>query len=232
MPRPRRAGYDEPVGDRPDQHVGALLRRLRHQAGVKQYDVAEALAIDPSLISRYERGSRPAPDRVIRYYAARFGAADLLEGFVEIARESDRARMKLRDPELIAKQAEYPLAGDQATFVSETPPDGVTVPLGATFQKAWTIRNSGTVPWYGRRLRRIGPTTSPWTLTSPRFIAIPDTEPGQTVTLSVSLRAPHTEAAAVAQWKMVDENDLLYFPTKYSVGLGVYVLIGDAGLRP
>jgi transcriptional regulator with XRE-family HTH domain len=156
---------------------------LRHQAGVKQYDVAEALAIDPSLISRYERGSRPAPDRVIRYYAARFGAADLLEGFVEIARESDRARMKLRDPELIAKQAEYPLAGDQATFVSETPPDGVTVPLGATFQKAWTIRNSGTVPWYGRRLRRIGPTTSPWTLTSPRFIAIPDTEPGQTVTV-------------------------------------------------
>jgi hypothetical protein len=34
------------------------------------------------------------------------------------------------------------------------------------------------------------------------------------------------ETAAVAQWKMVDEDDLLYFPTSYSVGLAVYVLVG------
>ncbi len=32
--------------------------------------------------------------------------------------------------------------------------------------------------------------------------------------------------AAVAQWKMVDKDDLLYFPTKYSVGLALYVLVG------
>jgi len=202
---------------------------LRQQAGVKQYEIAQALAIDPSLVSRYERGSRPAPDRVIRYYAQRFGDADLLEAFAEIARESDRVRMKLRDPELIAKQAAYPLPGDQASFIGESPPDGVTIPLGATFQKTWTIRNSGTVPWRGRRLRRIGPIASPWTLRSDRFISIPDAEPGQRVTISTNLRAPHTQAVAVAQWKMVDEEDLLYFPTEYSVGLGVHVLIGHAG---
>ncbi len=34
------------------------------------------------------------------------------------------------------------------------------------------------------------------------------------------------ETAAVAQWKMVNEDDLLYFPTQYSVGLGLYVLVG------
>lgn len=40
------------------------------------------------------------------------------------------------------------------------------------------------------------------------------------------------ETAAVAQWKMVDEDDLLYFPDRYSVGLGLYVLVGhDASLE-
>jgi hypothetical protein len=44
--------------------------------------------------------------------------------------------------------------------------------------------------------------------------------------VSVDLRTPQMETAAVAQWKMVDEDDLLYFPTQYSVGLAVYVLVG------
>lgn len=163
MARGRKTGWDEPVGDRPDQHVGAMLRGLREQAGVSQTEIAAQLAIDQSYISRIERGKQPAPDRVIRYYAERFGAGDLLAGLVEIAREAQRERSK-RSPLLVARQARYPLEGDQATFVSETPPDGSSVPCGATFTKSWTIRNSGTVPWHGRRLRRIGATTGPWRL--------------------------------------------------------------------
>jgi transcriptional regulator with XRE-family HTH domain len=226
MPRVRKAGWDQPVGDQPNQHVGAMLHGLREQAGVTQGEVAADIGIDQSYISRIERGSRPASDRVIRYYGERFGAADLLGSLVDIARESERERRRRRDPLLIARQARYPLDGDEARFVAETPPDGVTVPCGATFTKSWTIRNSGSVPWHGRRLRRIGPTTGPWTLTSARFITIPDIEPGETVAISVQLHTPHMETAAVAQWKMVDEDDLLYFPTVYSVGLGLYVMVG------
>ncbi|MGD1057370.1 MAG: NBR1-Ig-like domain-containing protein [Solirubrobacteraceae bacterium] len=229
MPRARKAGWDQPVGDRPNQHVGAMLHGLREQAGVTQGEVAADIGIDQSYISRIERGSRPASDRIIRYYGERFGAPDLLASLVEIARESERDRRRRRDPLLIARQARYPLDGDEARFVAETPPDGVTVPCGATFTKSWTIRNSGSVPWHGRRLRRIGPTTGPWTLTSERFTSIPGTEPGDEVTVSVELRTPKMETAAVAQWKMVDADDLLYFPTVYSVGLGLYVLVGHDG---
>jgi transcriptional regulator with XRE-family HTH domain len=222
----RRASWDEPVGDRPNQHVGALLHGLREQAGITQAQVAADIGIDPSLISRVERGSRPASDRIIRYYGERFGAPDLLSGLAEIARESERDRRRRRNPLLIARQARYPLEGDEARFVAETPPDGATVPCGATFTKSWTIRNSGSMPWHGRRLRRIGPTTGPWTLTSARFVPVPDTNPGEKVEVSVQLRAPQMETAAVAQWKMVDKDDLLFFPTVYSVGLGLYVLVG------
>jgi transcriptional regulator with XRE-family HTH domain len=226
MKRARKAGWDEPVGDRPNQHVGAMLHGLREQAGISQAQVAADIDIDPSLISRVERGIRPASDRVIRYYSERFDAPDLLAGLVELARESERDRRKRRNPMLIARQARYPLDGDQAMFVSETPPDGSTVPCGATFIKSWTIRNSGSVPWHERRLRRIGPTTGPWTLSSERFVPISDTDPGEEVEISVKLRTPQMETAAVAQWKMVDADDLLYFPTINSVGLALYVLVG------
>jgi transcriptional regulator with XRE-family HTH domain len=221
----RKAGWDQPVGDRPDQHVGAMLHGLRQQAGVTQAAIAADLEIDQAYISRIERGKQPAPERVIRYYGQRFGAADLLASLVDIARENDRERRK-RSPLLIARQTRYPLEGDAATFVSEAPADGSTVPCGVTFTKIWTVRNSGTVPWQGRRLRRIGPATGPWTLTSPRLTPIPNTEPGEAVAISVQVHTPQMETAAVAQWKMVDKDELLYFPDRYSVGLALYVLVG------
>ena len=83
---------------------------------------------------------------------------------------------------------------------------------------SWSLR--------GRRLRRVGPTTGPWTLTSPRFTSVANADPGEKVTISVELKAPHMETAAYARWKMVDEDDLLYFPDRYSVGLGLYILVG------
>jgi transcriptional regulator with XRE-family HTH domain len=202
-----------------------MLHGLREQAGVTQTEIARDLEIDQSFISMIERGKRPAPDRVIRYYGERFDATDLLASLVDIARENDRLRRKL-SPLLIARQARYPLDADEATFVSEEPPDGSVIACGTTFVKTWTIRNSGSVAWVGRRLRRIGPTIGPWTLGSERFTPILDTEPGDTAVISVTVRTPHMETAAVAQWKMVDKDDLLYFPDRYSVGLGVYVLVG------
>lgn len=226
MARKRSAGWDPPVGDRPDQHVGALLHGLREQAGITQTQIAADIGVDPSLISRVERGQRPASDRIIQHYGARFDAVDLLHGLVDIARQASRHRQQLRDPTLIAKQAAYPLDGDAARFVGESPPDGISLGFGERLTKRWTVQNTGTVPWHDRRLRRIGPVTGPWTLTSPRFVAVPDAEPGATVTIEVAIKAPHIETAAVAQWKMVDQDDLLYFPTQYSGGLGMFVLVG------
>lgn len=202
-----------------------MLHGLREQAGVTQTEVARELEIDQGFISRIERGKQAAPDRVVRYYGERFGAMDLLLGLVDIARENDRERRKL-SPLLVARQGRYPLEGDEATFVSEAPPDGTSVPCGTRFTKTWTIRNSGSVPWHGRRLRRIGPSLGPWTLGSARHTPIPDTDPGQTVSLSVEVGTPQMETAAYAQWKMVDEDDLLCFPDRYSVGLALYVLVG------
>ena len=103
----------------------------------------------------------------------------MLAGLVGIAREAARHRQQLRDPGLIARQAAYPIPDDAATFVSETPPDGISIGFGEKFVKQWIIRNSGTVPWRGRRVRRIGPVTGPWTLTSPGLRLCPTPNPAR-----------------------------------------------------
>lgn len=194
---------------------------------MKQAQVADEIGVDPSYISRIERGKQPAPQRVLDYYQERFDGASQLESLAAVARETEQRRQALRDPELIARQNAYPLPGDKTSYVSEWPPDGITVSLGETFKKNWTIENAGAVPWIGRRLRRMGPTVGHTTLISARFTAIPDTEPGEQVTLSVTLRAPHVQTATYAQWKMVDQDDLLYFPTSHSIGLAIHVLVSD-----
>lgn len=202
------------------------MHRLREDAGMTQAAVAAAIGVDPSLISRIERGSRPASDRILGYYAERFGSEDQLVAYVRIARGACAHRQRLRDPDLIARQDQYPLPGDKTEFVTERPPDGIRIGLGETFTKSWTIRNIGSVPWIDRRLRRIGPNTGPWILSSPVHVPIADTHPGEKVTITVELRAPNVSAVSIAQWKMVDPEDLLCFPTQYTVGLGVHVLIG------
>lgn len=202
------------------------MRRLREQADVTAAALARDVGIDPSQISRIERGARPASDRLVEYYAKRFGSSDLLYAYLDIARGAGKERTQRRDADLIARADRYPLSGDESTFVNEEPPDGIVLPMGHRFTKRWTIRNSGVVPWIGRRLRRIGPATGPWIITSPHHTPIPDTEPGQAATISIELVTPHVQAATVAQWKMVDAEDVLCFPTTNSVGLGVFALVG------
>lgn len=205
-----------------------MLHGLRTQARVTQAEIARAIGIDPSLISRIERGSRPASRRIVQYYSERFGSSEMLLGLVDLARHAEADRQARRDPQLIAKQALYPLAGDRSAYVSEEPPDGTRVATGSTFKKRWTIRNSGSVPWVDRRIRRIGPAVGPWTVSSEVFATVPDTHPGDEVTLEVQLRAPSVETSAIAQWKMVDDEGLLVFPDRYSVGLALHVIVQNS----
>ena len=223
---PRKAGHDPPLVYRPHQHVGELLHQLRDQARITQNEVAVDIGIHQSFLSRIERGQRPAPERVLRYYAERFGSGDLIAQLFRLETEATWQMAHLRNVNLIIKQQGYPLPGDESTFVSADPPDGFMIPFGASFIRTWTIRNSGTVPWRGRRLRRLGAWTGPAILTSERFIPIPDADPGEEVTFSVEVRAPRVETTAIAQFKMVDEDNLLYYPLTYSFGLMIHLLVG------
>jgi hypothetical protein len=97
------------------------------------------------------------------------------------------------------------------------------------FEQTWTVRNSGTVAWQGRKLERQGPLTGPGLISSLRFEEIPDTEPGELAEITATLKAPTYDCSSIAYWKMVDRDGQLCFPDSYQLGLDVLVLVRGSG---
>lgn len=119
-----------------------------------------------------------------------------------------------------SEQVGYPLPGDRSDFICDvTVPDGTEFDQGDEFVKTWRIWNSGSVPWVGRYLTRQGGEPGPGSHTSPGRIVIPDTSPGQSVDLSVPMRAALLPGTSASTWKMTDEEGRLFFPDRYRYGL-------------
>ena len=92
--------------------------------------------------------------------------------------------------------------------------------------------NSGTVPWTGRWLRRLGPPAGLGIPTSPLQVAIATTMPGQTVDISVPLRAHAHPGTAEVHWKMVDGDGHEFFPDRYPEGIFTTVIVRDGAPKP
>ncbi|MEU9832275.1 NBR1-Ig-like domain-containing protein [Streptosporangium sp. NPDC048047] len=112
------------------------------------------------------------------------------------------------------------IAGDDSAFLGDiTYPDGSTVRRGSSFRKVWRIRNTGRIPWKGRRLVRInsGPCRTPET------VDMPFTAPGQSVDIAVRVRAPEEPGNCRIYWKVVDAQGRALFPAKRPIFLDVQV---------
>lgn len=109
---------------------------------------------------------------------------------------------------------------DRTEFVAElTVPDGSILEPGEIFEKVWIIRNAGSVAWRGRSLRRMGGGYALGLITAPETVSIPDTEPGEEVRISVTMRAPRVAAFTTCLYKMVDSTGQLCFPDSHPAGL-------------
>lgn len=109
---------------------------------------------------------------------------------------------------------------DDSVFVSESPYDGVTVPVGKIFNKSWTIMNNGNMIWENRTLRCVEYVDNyffPVDLT----IDIPKTLPKETVTLKVKYKVL-AQGDYHSKWKMFDKDNNLVYPDK-KIGLGVNI---------
>lgn len=115
---------------------------------------------------------------------------------------------------------------DLSELVSETFPDGTMVPFGAAFVKSWTVRNTGNVPWIGRFLTRVTPRTPMFPHTA-ESVPVPDTMPGQTVTVTVDVVATRLQGFSEVRFKMVDAEGTLCWPLRYPYGLAMIVETRD-----
>jgi transcriptional regulator with XRE-family HTH domain len=223
MPRPQLPPHLVPR--QPKTALGWTMQKLRTVNGWTAKQTAEAFGVSPSHITRVEHGSKPSRE-LVQFYERVFGGDGLLLSLYEVA-EVAPEQARRRGRQAARKQA---VPGDASVFVGDTIPHGTLMAPGQFFEKSWRVKNSGTVPWHGRRLERQGPLTGPGLISSQRYTEIPSTEPGDTTEITAPLKAPTYDCTSIAYFKMVDAAGALCFPDAYQLGLDVLVRV--EGQRP
>lgn len=226
MPRPHLPPHLVPR--QPKTVLGWSMQKLRMVNGRTGKQVAEAFGCSPAHISRVEQGSTKPTRALVQFYEDTFQAEGLLLSLFEVAdhaAEQERRRARGTRPPLY-----HAMPGDASTFVGDTIPHGSLMAPGQVFEQTWTVRNSGTVPWTGRRLERQGPLTGPGLITSLRFVDVPNTPPGKLAQITAPLKAPTYDCNSIAYWKLIHADGRLCFPDAYQLGLDVLVRV--EGQRP
>jgi transcriptional regulator with XRE-family HTH domain len=221
MPRPQLPPHLVPR--QPKTVLAWTMQKLRLAHGVTGKQAAQEFGCNPAHISRVEQGSSKPSRELVQFYEERFEGEGMLLSLYEVAvhaSEQERRRAGGR-----RTRPHHAIPGDASTFLGDTIPHGTLMKPGQLFEKVWRIKNSGTVPWTGRRLERQGPLTGPGLITSLRFAAIPDTEPGKIVEITAPLKAPTYDCTSIAYFKMVDAKRRLCFPDNYQLGLDVLVRV-------
>lgn len=98
----------------------------------------------------------------------------------------------------------------KATFVEDvTIPDNTTIPAGQNFVKTWRVRNDGTCTWgpTGHNLHALA-FTSGNQLGAPEEVPLPsNVEPGQSLDVSVTMRAPTVPGTYLSSWLFRVDGD-------------------------
>jgi DNA-binding XRE family transcriptional regulator len=209
--------------------LGQQLYYLREAAGMKLTEAARHLGASKSHLSNVEHGRDRPSTKVVAFYEEQFhgnGQAWGLYGALVTANRPPQ-RKSLDDA------WPYPVPGDASTFVADiTVPDGTVMPPYYKFEKVWRIRNSGTVPWVGRWLVRVGAPTGHGIPTSPYKVPIPDTQPGEEVDIKVPVQSQALAGSSQAHWKMVDDDGREYFPDRYGLGLVLSIVVDENAPPP
>lgn len=106
---------------------------------------------------------------------------------------------------------------DKTLFIKDvTIPDGTAIPVNTTFEKTWRVKNIGNVVWKDRYLKRMTPASN-LICSSPAMVPIPETQPGETIDITVTFRTPHLPGSCRTDWKTSDDRGNLYFPEMHGL---------------
>jgi transcriptional regulator with XRE-family HTH domain len=209
--------------------LGVLMRQLRQAGRMSLANVAQATGSNKSHLSQMESGRDRPSWELVAFYEERFhGDGQLWSAYIEVA-----AGPRPRQRASLDSSHRYPLPGDASSFVADiTVPDGIVMPPGLRFEKVWRIRNSGSVPWVGRWLRRLGAPAGLGIPSSPFQVPIGQTMPGDVVDIIVPMRAHIFPGTAEVHWKMVDSEGYEFFPDRYFQGIFMTIVVREGAPEP
>ncbi|MEV4564528.1 NBR1-Ig-like domain-containing protein [Nonomuraea sp. NPDC049419] len=109
---------------------------------------------------------------------------------------------------------------DDSVFERDvTYPDGSVVRAGERFDKTWRIRNSGGVHWHDRYLTRMNDTPCK----APKRVGIGPVRPGESVDITVRVKAAESPGRCKVYWKMTDKDGTPLMAGKRPIFLDVTV---------
>ncbi|SEM28119.1 NBR1-Ig-like domain-containing protein [Nonomuraea pusilla] len=79
------------------------------------------------------------------------------------------------------------------------------------------------MPWQDRYLARQAPLDGSGVCRTPPRVRVPDTAPGASALVSVTVEAPDVPGSCKVFWKMVDAGGTLYFPNRSGIFFDVQV---------
>jgi len=110
-------------------------------------------------------------------------------------------------PALPTPPGGYTQCTADATFVSETVPDGTIVQPGAQFLKSWQIQNTGTCPWDSTwKFVYVSGDLMGAAFTYP----LPATPPKSTMNFAITLTAPTDYGSHTGYWKLESPWGLVF----------------------
>lgn len=98
---------------------------------------------------------------------------------------------------------------NQAAFVSETIPDGTDFDPGESFTKTWTLKNTGSCTWtseYDLVFVKGDAMTAP----AAQQLTTGSVAPGQTITISLNLKAPVAAGKHRGDFKLRNQNGVIF----------------------
>jgi hypothetical protein len=112
------------------------------------------------------------------------------------------------------------------TFLGDVSiPDDTVLEPGATFAKIWRVRNDGTCTWGANYPLHSLDYTGGSNVSSTTSVSLPaSVAPGQTVDLTVGMKAPSSSGTYVSNWMFHVVND--------PIGRGPYVGVGSGADSP
>lgn len=108
---------------------------------------------------------------------------------------------------------------DAAELVGQTVADGSFVKVGSTVAQAWELENTGFCVWEERALKELA---NEHLRPEVPLVQVPQTEPGERITISVSFTAPDEPCSCRSVWQMVAPDGHVCFP--WATGMWCQVL--------
>jgi transcriptional regulator with XRE-family HTH domain len=201
---------------------------------------AQALGISSSEMCRRAKLSRQTLHNLT---SGNSGKLPSLQTIVALARVLHIHPMRLlqlvfdEHPSSAATRLHDPCrSADQSAFVRDVSfADGDLVLPGQRFTKIWELQNVGSATWQDRFMQcqdedlvvltrdgRVVPVTENLRPNA-SLVAVPPTEPGQTVQISIEFTAPQIPGTFMSYWKSVFADGTLCFPQAQGLSVKVRV---------